>query len=71
MKILHTNMFINKYNLVQRVISGKPWKDCALWIKSKFDLYTEHVKIQKATITTYDGKNHTLQNIIASFLLKS
>ena len=50
-----------------RVISSKPWKDCALWIKSKFDLYTEHVKIQKAAITTYDGKNHTLQNIIASF----
>ncbi len=50
-----------------RVISSKAWKECALWIKSKFDLYTEHVKIQKATITTYDGKNHTLQNIIASF----
>jgi len=50
-----------------RVISSKPWKDCATWLEKKFLQYTPNVLVQEAPITTYDGKNHTLKNIIASF----
>ena len=50
-----------------RVISSKGWKNCALWLEKKFKTYTSTVIVQQAPITTYDGKNHTLKNIIASF----
>ena len=50
-----------------RVISSKAWKDCATWLEKKFLQYTPHVIVQEAPIKTYDGKNHTLKNIIASF----
>jgi len=50
-----------------RVISSKPWKDCATWLEKKFLQYTPNVLVQEAPTTTYDGKNHTLKNIIASF----
>jgi Zn-dependent M28 family amino/carboxypeptidase len=50
-----------------RVISSKGWKNCATWLEKKFKTYTSTVIIQQAPITTYDGKNHTLKNIIASF----
>ena len=50
-----------------RVISSKAWKNCAHWLEKKFKNYTPDVIIQEAPITTYDGKNHTLKNIIASF----
>ena len=50
-----------------RVISSKGWKNCAIWLEQKFKTYTTNVIVQEAQITTYDGKNHTLKNIIASF----
>ena len=50
-----------------RVISSNPWKNCAIWLEKKFKTYTPNVIIQEAPITTYDGKKHTLKNIIASF----
>jgi len=54
-------------NFGPRVISSKGWKNCAIWLEKKFLQYTPNVIIQEAPITTYDGKNHTLKNIIASF----
>jgi Zn-dependent M28 family amino/carboxypeptidase len=50
-----------------RVISSTPWKNCAIWLEKKFKTYTPNVLVQEAPITTYDGKKHTLKNIIASF----
>ena len=50
-----------------RVISSKPWENCAFWLEQKFLQYTEDVIVQEAPITTYDGKKHILKNIIASF----
>jgi Zn-dependent M28 family amino/carboxypeptidase len=50
-----------------RVISSKGWENCAIWLEKKFKTYTSTVIVQQAPINTYDGKNHTLKNIIASF----
>ncbi len=50
-----------------RVISSKGWENCAIWLEKKLKAYTPNVIVQQAPITTYDGKNHTLKNIIASF----
>ena len=50
-----------------RVISSKAWLNCAIWLEKKLKSYTPNVLIQEAPITTYDGKHHTLKNIIASF----
>jgi hypothetical protein len=50
-----------------RVISSKGWKNCAMWLEQKFKTYTSTVIVQESPITTYDGKHHTLKNIIASF----
>ncbi len=50
-----------------RVISSKGWKNCAVWLEQKFKTYTPNVIVQEAPTTTYDGKHHTLKNIIASF----
>ena len=50
-----------------RLISSKGWKNCAIWLEKKFKTYTSTVIVQQAPINTYDGKNHTLKNIIASF----
>ena len=50
-----------------RVISSKGWQECAIWLEKKFSSYTKNVIIQEAPIKTYDGKQHTLKNIIASF----
>lgn len=50
-----------------RVISSNAWKKCAIWLEEKMKNYTPHVIVQEAPITTYDGKNHTLKNIISSF----
>ena len=50
-----------------RVISSVPWKNCAIWLEKKFLQYTPNVIVQQAPVTTYDGKNHNLKNIIASF----
>ena len=50
-----------------RVISSKGWKNCADWLEKKFKTYTPNTIVQEAPIRTYDGKNHTLKNIIASF----
>ena len=50
-----------------RVISSRGWESCAKWLEKKFKTYTKTVIIQEAQITTYDDKNHTLKNIIASF----
>ena len=50
-----------------RVISSKSWANCAVWLEQKFLKYTPEVIVQEAPTTTYDGKKHTLKNIIASF----
>lgn len=50
-----------------RVISSKAWKNCAFWLEQKLQNYAANVIIQEAPITTYDGKHHTLKNIIAIF----
>ena len=50
-----------------RVISSKGWENCAIWLEKKFRTYAQNVIIQEAPITTYDGKNHILKNIITSF----
>ena len=50
-----------------RVISSKGWNNCGIWLEKKLKTYTPNVLVQEAPITTYDGKNHTLKNIIASF----
>ena len=50
-----------------RVISSKGWKNCAIWLEKKLKTYTPNVIVQEAPIRTYDGKNHMLKNIIASF----
>jgi len=50
-----------------RALSSKGWKDCGLWLENKLKTYTSNVILQEAPVTTYDGKNHTLKNIIASF----
>jgi len=50
-----------------RVISSKSWENCAKWLQKKLLQYTPNVIIQEAPATTYDGKNHILKNIIASF----
>lgn len=54
-------------NFGPRVISSKAWQNCAIWLEKKFKNYTQNVIVQEASIRTYDGKNHTLKNIIASF----
>ena len=50
-----------------RVISSKGWVNCGIWLEKKLKGYTSNVIVQEAPIKTYDGKNHTLKNIIASF----
>ena len=60
--------FIEKQvNFGPRVISSKAWAECAVWLEKKFKAYTPNVIVQEASVTTYDGKNHTLKNVIASF----
>ena len=51
-----------------RNLSSKGWEDCSFWLEAKFKKYTPNVIIQEASVTTFDGKNHTLKNIIVSFL---
>ena len=53
-----------------RVISSKAWENCAKYLEKKFSSYNANVLIQKTKITTYDNKDHTLNNIIASYLPK-
>jgi len=50
-----------------RVISSTGSKKCAIWLEKTLKKYTPDVIIQRAPVTTYDQKNHILQNIIASF----
>jgi len=50
-----------------RVISSKGWENCAIWLEKKLKTYTPTVIVQESPITTYDGKHHTLKNIIAIF----
>ena len=50
-----------------RALSSKGWKKCAVWLEQQLLQYTPNVMVQKAPTTTYDGKKHTLKNIIASF----
>ena len=60
--------FINtQVSFGSRVISSPGWEKCGLWLEKKLLQYTDDVTLQTAPITTYDGKTHTLKNIIASF----
>ena len=61
-------VFVEKQVLFgPRVISTKAWDECSKYLSKKLESYNATVKIQTAPVTTYDGKNHTLRNIIASF----
>jgi len=61
------NFVAKQVSFGPRVISSKGWGNCAIWLEKKFNTYTPNVIVQEAPITTYDGKQHTLKNIIASF----
>jgi len=50
-----------------RVISTKAWDKCSKYLVDKLNSYNAFVKVQEAPIKTYDGKEHVLRNIIASF----
>jgi len=50
-----------------RYLSSKGWKQCGDYLVRKLSTYTPHVQEQNSKITTYDGKTHTLRNVIASF----
>ena len=50
-----------------RVISSKAWDKCSKYLEKKLKSYNANVQIQTAPVTTYDGKSHTLRNIIGSY----
>jgi hypothetical protein len=50
-----------------RVPGTKAHEECAGWMVEKLKSYTPDVLVQSAPIKTFDGKTHTLKNIIASF----
>ena len=50
-----------------RFISSKGWQECGDFLVKKLKTYTQYVEEQNHPIKTYDGKSHTLRNIIASF----
>ena len=50
-----------------RYLSSKGWEQCGDYLVQKLSAYTPHVQEQNSRITTYDGKSHTLRNVIASF----
>lgn len=50
-----------------RFVSSKGWQECGDFLVEKLKTYTPHVQEQNSPIKTYDGKSHTLRNIIASF----
>jgi Zn-dependent M28 family amino/carboxypeptidase len=50
-----------------RFLSSPGWDKCGDFLVEKFKTFTPNVIEQNAPITTYDGKKHTLRNIIASF----
>ena len=50
-----------------RFTSSKGWKECSIWLEKKLSNYVDTIIIQSPTITTYDGKSHSIRNIIASF----
>lgn len=50
-----------------RSLSSQGWEDCSVYLEKKLKKYTEEVLVQKAPVTTYDQKQHTIKNIIASF----
>ena len=50
-----------------RVISSPAWLNCSKWLEKKLLSYTKNVQIQESIIKTYDNKQHTFKNIIASF----
>ena len=61
-------MFVEKQvSFGPRVISTEAWDNCSKFLSKKLKSYNAEVKIQTAPVTTYDGKNHTLRNIIASY----
>ncbi len=64
----------NAFDLVQkqvqfgpRVPSTPSHAKCAIWLVNTLKNYTPHVSVQSASIQTFDGKTHTLKNIIAQF----
>ena len=54
-------------NFGPRYLSSKCWEQCGDYLVQKLSNYTPHVQEQNSRITTYDGKSHTLRNVIASF----
>lgn len=54
-------------NFGPRHLSSKGWQKCGDYLVNKLQTYTPHVMEQNSPIKTYDGKSHTLRNIIASF----
>lgn len=50
-----------------RVPNSAAHSACADWLTTKLKRYTEHVKVQNATLTAYDNTKLNAKNIIASF----
>lgn len=50
-----------------RYISSQGWEACGDYLVNTLKKYTPHVQEQNTPFTTYDGKKHTLRNIIAEF----
>ncbi len=50
-----------------RIPSTAAHAKCLAYLETKFKSYGATVFIQSAKVQTYDGKNHTLKNIIAAF----
>lgn len=50
-----------------RIPSTAAHAKCVAYVETKFKSYGATVFIQSAKMQTYDGKNHTLKNIIAAF----
>lgn len=58
---------LTQLNFGPRVPSTTAHANCVEWLKQKLEQYKAEVQIQSAQVSTFDGKKHTLKNIIASF----
>jgi len=50
-----------------RVLSSESHKKCSSWLVSQFEKYGLIVQVQEAEVTTFDGRKHIINNIIAQY----
>ena len=50
-----------------RALSSQGWENCSVYLEKKLKKYTKQVLIQKASVTTYDQKKHTIKTWISPF----